>query len=85
MLSDEETRIWREGYDLHVQYRDQLETPEKWMEFSEAVRDFVNRHNMGPVAFRMGVFLMDMMEDQYRDGHRPEPVQTAFFDEEAYT
>ncbi len=84
MLSKKETEIWREGYDLHDRYRDQLTTPEKWMEFSDAVRDFANKYNMDPVAFRMGAFLMDMMGDLYRDGNRPEPVQTTFFDEEAY-
>ena len=85
MLSKEETEIWREGYRLHEKYRDQLTTPEKWMEFSDAVRDFVNAHGMDPVAFRMGVFLMDMLGDLYRDGGKPAPVQTSFFDEEAYT
>ena len=85
MLSSEETQIWREGYDLHVKYRDQLETPEKWLEFSDEVAALANRHGMTPVAFRMGCFLMDMMGDMYRDGHKPEPVQTSFFGEEAYT
>ena len=85
MLSKQETEIWREGYDLHAKYRDQLTTPEMWMEFSDAVRDFVNKYNLDPVAFRMGIFLLDMMGDAYRDGNKPEPIQETFFDEEAYT
>ena len=85
MLSSEETQIWREGYDLHVKYRDQLETPEKWMEFSDEVAALANRHGDVKLAYWMGVFLMDMMNDAYRDGGKPEPVQKTFFDEEAYT
>lgn len=85
MISDEERRIWREGYDLHEKWRDRLDTPEKWMEFSDAVRDMANRHGKSRMAFRMGCFLMDYMNDEYRDGHRPEPVQQSFFGEEAYT
>ena len=84
MLSNRETEIWREGYALHEKYRDQLTTPEKWIEFSDAVRDFVNKYDMDIVSYRMGVFLMDMMGDLYKDGHKPEPVQATFFDEEAY-
>lgn len=84
MLSNEETQIWREGFDLHDKYRDQLTTPDKWMEFSNAVRDMANSHNLNPVAFRMGVFLIDMMNDLYKNGNKPEPVQTSFFSEEAY-
>ena len=85
MLSKEETQIWREGFDLHAKYRDQLETPEKWMAFSDAVRDMVNAHGNGTVATQMGMFLMDMMNELYKDGHKPEPIQSSFFDEEAYT
>lgn len=85
MLSKQETEIWREGYDLHAKYRDQLETPEKWMEFSDAVRDMANRYHMDPVAYHMGVFLLDMLGDAYKDGHKPDPVQATFFDEEAYS
>jgi len=85
MLSKEETQIWREGYDLHEKYRDQLETPEKWMEFASEVSAMVHRHGMTVVASRMGCFLMDMMGDLYMDGNKPEPVQTSFFSEEAYT
>ena len=85
MLSKKETEIWRESYDLHDRYRDQLTTPEKWMEFAEAVNDMVNRHGADPMAYHMGVFLMEMLGEAYRDGHRPEPVQASFFDEEAYS
>ena len=85
MLAKDETEIWRDGYDLHDKYRDQLETPEKWMEFSDAVRDMVNAHVNSTVAIYMGMFLLDMMSELYKNGHKPEPVQSSFFDEEAYT
>lgn len=85
MLTKEETEIWREGYDLHAKYREQLETPEKWMEFSDAVRDMANSHPGSNLATFMGMFLLDLMNEEYRNGHRPEPVQKTFFDEEAYT
>ena len=84
MLSKTETQIWREGYDLHGKYRDQLTTPEKWIEFSDAVRDMVNSHDMDEFAVQMGMFLLDVMNEAYRDGKNPEPVQSTFFDEEAY-
>ena len=85
MLSSEETEIWREAFDLHAKYRDRLETPEAWTEFSDAVNSFVVRHKNSNMATHMGMFLMDMMNDEYRDGHKPEPIQTSFFSEEAYT
>ena len=85
MLSKEETEIWREGYRLHEQYRDALTTPEAWTEFSDHVLALMNGHGDVKLAYWMGVFLMDMMNDAYRDGGKPEPVQKTFFDEEAYT
>lgn len=85
MISNEERQIWRDAFDLHEKYRDQLETPEKWTEFSEAVRDMVNGHGMSTMAFHIGVFLIDFLSEEYKDGHRPEPVQQSFFGEEAYT
>lgn len=84
MLSKMEKEIWKEGYDIHEKFRDQLTTPEKWLEFSDAVAAMMNRHNLDPVALRMGDMLMAIMDDAYRNGGRPTPVQEAFFDEEAF-
>ena len=71
--------------DLHDKYRDQLTTPEKWIDFSNDVSAFVRKHgNDNTVAVRMGMFLLDLMEELYKDGRRPEPVRDTFFDEEAY-
>jgi hypothetical protein len=51
-----------------------MKSPEQWTALADEVRDFAEAHRWreNPLAMRAGMMLMDVFDDLYRNGKKPE-------------
>ena len=67
-MTDQETEIWKAGYDLHNKYEACPKTDAEWNALVEECRDLYKRFGGTDFAFHMALMLVDYYSDMYRNG-----------------
>lgn len=74
-MPDEDGKIFAEACRIYEKYRwTEMKSPEQWTALADEVRDFAEAHRWreNPLAMRAGMMLMDVFDDLYRNGKKPE-------------
>ena len=71
-MPEEDGKIFGEAYQLYDKWRGQvIGTAEKWLEVTNEIHGFYERHEGNALALRLSVGIWEALEDLYRGGKVP--------------
>lgn len=74
MMPDEDAKIFSEAFEIYNKYRwAEMTSDDQWIAFTDDVRDFADKHKWkeNTLAARIGVMLLEVFSELYRDGKKP--------------
>ena len=71
-MPEEDAKVFGEAYQLYEKWRSVLiDTPEKWIQVTNEMHQFVCRNESSRLALRLAIGIMDTLDDLYKGGQRP--------------
>ena len=67
-MTDQETEIWKAGFDLHTKYGAGPKTDAEWNSLVEDCRDLYNRFGWTDFAFHMALMMVEYYSEVYKHG-----------------